>query len=249
MTLSRIETGEQIWEGNVTGRYKGAITREVASDSLIKAAVDAGNKVKEKLVADRNKLPKCNVFVLPILGEKASAISDVIISQLVITGDDKLALYSNSSSVDPLAIQNIAADLEANSPTYSSQQLTEIMKKLEKMYNVNPNAVGKGKYGSITNTYLIARVINASGNKEEGKLMLDVKLRDFSNNKILWSETVNGSYLKPEEEKSSNVVVKTFWEKNSILIMIIGGVLVIVIPLGLFMMVIFGGFRFFTRAR
>ena len=249
LTLSRIETGEQIWEGNIVGQYKGKITRGAVPDSLIKAAQDAGRQVNEKLASDKNKLPKCNIFLLPILGKDADAVSDVIISQMVTAGDNKLSFYSNVTSVDPLAIKAIAKDLEANSPTYTSTQLSAIMKKLEKMYNINPNAVGKGKYGSSTNTYLIARVINAEGDYKKGKLMLDVKLRDFADSKILWSGTFDGAFIEtaaPTPPETSNEVVKSFWESNSILVTII---FLIVIPLILLGLIIIFGFKFLTRAR
>ena len=248
LTLSRIETGEQIWEGNVVGQYKGKITRGTVPDSVVKAAQDAGRQVNEKLASDKNKLPKCNIFLLPILGKDADAVSDVIISQMVTVGDDKLSFYSNTTSVDPLAIKSIAADLDANSPTYTSAQLSAIMKKLEKMYNINPNAVGQGKYGSNANAYLIARVINATGDDKKGKMMLDVKLRDFANNKILWSGTFDGAFseaVPPPPPETSNTKVKHFLEGNSILVIIGAGVLIFLI-LGI---VVVFGIRFMTRAR
>ncbi len=246
LTLSRIETGEQIWEGNVTGRYRGAIKREEVPDTLMKAVRDAGRQIKEKLAVEQNKLPECNVFVLPVIGKKASAVSDVLISQFVSAGDKNMAIYANPSSVDPLEIRDIAIDLEANSPTYSAKKLSEIMKKLEKMYNVNPNAVSKGKYGSRTNTYLIARVINAKGDENEASLMVDVKLRDFKNNKILWGGTFDGKF---EEEQSSNTKLKTFWEENTYLIIGIGGGAVVLIAIILVLVFVFSGFRLMTRAR
>ena len=248
LTLSRIETGEQIWEGNIVGQYKGKITRGTVPDSLVKAAQDAGGQVNEKLASDKNKLPKCNIFLLPILGKDADAVSDVIISQMVTAGDDHLSFYSNTTSVEPLAIKSIAADLDANSPTYTSAQLSAIMKKLEKMYNINPNAVGQGKYGAKTNAYLIARVINAVGDDKKGKMILDVKIRDFANNKILWSGTFDGAFCEavpPPPPETSNTKVKKFFEGNSLLVTIAAGVMGFL----LLLIAILMGIRFMTRAR
>ena len=248
LTLSRIETGEQIWEANIVGQYRGKLSRSEVPDTMVKAALDAGRRVNEKLASDKNKLPECNIFLLPILGKNADAVSDVIISQMVTAGDKHLAFYSNRTSVDPLAVKSIAVDLEANSPTYTSAQLSAIMKKLEKMYSINPNAVGKGKYGSKTNAYLIARVINAYGNDKKGKMMIDVKIRDFANNKILWSGTFEGEFSEPVPAPppvSSNTKVKKFVEKNSILVTVAGGLLIFLI----FLIAILTGIRFMTRAR
>ena len=235
LTLSEIETGRDAWGGLITGVYRPQEELKTVTPEVTKAAIDAGKQLNNKLQLAKNNLPECNIFVVPFLGKDAGAVSNIIISELDEHSGGRIAVYANTRLLDSLDIDDINSDVNGNMATLSSRQLKELSEKLINEYNINPKAMSGGKYGdSRVNAYLQGSITNVYLDKKDHtqKLIINVQLRNLKNNKLMWSETVEGEYELPMT--SEQTIIK-MWKENKMLIMIGGGVIALLILIILFM--------------
>ena len=229
LTLSEIETGRDIWGGIVTGVYRPQEELKTATPEVTKAAIDAGKQLNNKLQLAKHNLPESNIFILPFLGKDAGAVSNIIISEIDEHSDGKIAVYANTRLIDSLDLDDINADVNGNMATLSSRQLKNLSEKLINEYNINPKAMSGGKYGdSKVNTYLQGTITNVYMDDKDNtqKLIINVQIRNLKNNKLMWSETVEGEYELP---LTSEQEITKLWKDNKMLIMIGGGIIALLI--------------------
>ena len=229
LTLSEIETGRDLWGGVITGVFRPQEAVVTATPEVTKAAIDAGKQLNDRLMLAKNNLPECNIFVLPFLGKNAAAVSNLIISELDEHSGGRIAVYANTRLLDSLDLDDITADVAGNMATLSSTQLKQLSDKLINEYNINPKAMSGGKYGSDrVNTYMQGTITNVYMDEKDNtqKLIINVQVRNLKNNKIIWSETVEGEYELP---LTSEQEITKLWKDNKMLIMIGGGIIAFLI--------------------
>ncbi|MFA6717315.1 MAG: hypothetical protein WC082_14735 [Victivallales bacterium] len=245
LLLAEVETGRFIWGGVIGGHARKIVETEAVPYDILQAAIDAGKKLNDDLMLKKAALPEANVFILPFLGQGGSALYDAVSSQLVQNFDSKIHFYANPDKLDVAQLDDIQSDIKGNLPTYTSKQLTEIMNKLQKAYNINPKAVSGGKYGKDrVNAYLQGIVTGCHIDRltKARMLSLNVQLRDFSNNRLLWSANVTGEYQAPA---SADEQLRGFWERNRMWLTVTGGIIAVFVLI-IFM---FGTVRLMTRPR
>ncbi len=251
LTLSEVETGRFIWGGQITGVSRKVSLPIKVPMNVLQAAIDAGKKLNDDLMFQKTSLPECNIFVVPFLGEDAKGLFDPVISEIKRNFGTKVSFYADPDKLDFLRLDDIKSDINGNTPTYTSKQLTELMQKLQQAYNTNPNAIMSGKFGKDkVNAYLQVIVTNVERLKEGGfritRIAINAQLRDLSNNRLLWSKNVIGEY---KQELTLLERIKDFWKDNSnwliIVLCIVGGLIVLVAGGVLFIIFL----RMITRPR
>ena len=245
LMLVEVETGRFIWGGMIIGSARKTVDVEEVTHDVLQAAIDAGKKLNDDLMLKKSSLPECNIFVLPFLGRGGTGLYDVICSQLGRNFGTKISFYASPDKLDSIRLDDIQSDIKGNLPTYTSKQLNEIMGKLQKAYNINPKAMGNAKYGKDrVNAYLQGIITNSHVDRISKTRMvsINVQLRDFSNNRLLWSTNVTGEYKNPT---TTDQEIMSFWGRNIILVSIVGGIIALIAVIIFFTIMI----RLVTRPR
>jgi len=105
--------------------------------------------------------------------------------------------------------------------------------------------MGNAKYGKDrVNAYLQGIITNSHVDRISKTRMvsINVQLRDFSNNRLLWSTNVTGEYKNPT---TTDQEIMSFWGRNIILVSIVGGIIALIAVIIFFTIMI----RLVTRPR
>ena len=249
LLLVEVETGRFIWGGVINGIARKKVVIEAVTHDVLQAAIDAGKKLNNDLMLQKSSLPDCNVFILPFLGRGGPALYDAVSSQMGRNFGSKIHFYASNDKLDVAQLDDLKSDIKGNLPTYTSKQLSTIMTQLQKAYNVNPKATGNAKYGKDrVNAYLQGIITSCHIDRVSKNriVSINVQLRDFSNNRLLWSTNVNGEY---QQSVTKDEQIKSFWEQNKTWLTIAGcivGGLIVIISLIIFIFVMV---RLMTRPR
>lgn len=126
LTLAEVETGRQIWSGNVEGEYRKLLP---PSGTLTKAVVDASRKAVEQFRTARAGLGAVDIYLMPCVSG-GTDFSDFIRSEFIAAGGDGVRFYADLSAQKG---QRLAMNLarEAESGRISIPALAQMMKQLE----------------------------------------------------------------------------------------------------------------------
>ncbi|MCP4177161.1 MAG: hypothetical protein GY756_05280 [bacterium] len=239
MNLYSIVTHQLLWGDIITGTYSTAVQTKSIPYEVIKAAKNAGEILYNKLMFDEDKLPECNLFVLPCVGNsetavQAASLTDIISSELDRPGgSSRITLYASPNQNIIGYLNDIRNNEHGRIPTYNSKQLEQLKQKLEQVYNINPKAFSEnGKYSDKKTEAYFQGVIKSIYKSDDGKtcnIIINAQIRNLNNNKLLWSETVEGKYSQPAVIQTSNDQVVSFWQANKLPIIIIGSILAVII--------------------
>lgn len=231
LNLVEVETGRFIWGGMISGLGRRIVEVEPVPDDVLQAAIDAGKKLNDDLMLKKASLPECNIFIMPFLGNDGTALFDAVSTQIVRDFGSKIHFYASPDKLAAAQLDDIKSDIKGNMPTYSSKQLNDIMSKLQKAYNINPKAIGAGKYGNNrVNAYLQGVIVSIHIDQASKAriVSINVQLRDFSNNRLLWSANAKGEYSQPQSNDSK---LEGFWDNNKKTLTVIVGAVFLVIVL------------------
>lgn len=93
LTLSEVETGRQLWSGNITGQY--APVRE-ASGAVLKAVINAAGQAAENLSGMKSRLGNLDIYLMPVVSDGVD-YSDFVRAELSSVQDDNLHIYNDLS--------------------------------------------------------------------------------------------------------------------------------------------------------
>ena len=213
MFLTNVETGEQMWAGNISGRYKVEDDdgKKKLTASIRQAAEEAGNELTEKFSkwSDKQSDKLYNIYLLPLRGhDYARKVSDIVTAEVVNAGSGKLRFYSTPASpVHQRMRRRIARETDSGEAG-SSTDLSLMMKQLDNMFDVEKQgdkAEGTSSQDSptIVNTVLSGRITGVDNKssllKDKTEISMLLKLRTLESGipQVLLGENITTTVEEP----------------------------------------------------
>ncbi|MEA2012302.1 MAG: hypothetical protein U9O87_04345 [Verrucomicrobiota bacterium] len=240
LTLQDLRSQKILWSGNIVGEHK-IMKLENISKGLLFAAENLGQNALKDLQEKISQIPDGNVFVLPLIGEKADQLTDTILSEIVAVGNTKLAFFSSPSNPQNKRVaHSIALDLAgAGSGTLPDmREIKRMMKQVEQVFDIGTESGASGVTTKISkeNLYMTGVVKNLeqkdnkAKDQKEYSITVAFSLRNFKNNQLLWGKTVTGQFIDTAE-RTPDYKVKKAIKDNKTILMIAGGVVAALIAL------------------
>ena len=230
LTLSKVETGQQLWSANIIGTFRKAVAAIEVSPELTKAAMKAGTMLAEQFLKQVASLSPGKIFVLPLVGNGSEKISDIVLAELNSPDNSKFPIFSDMNVVDKTALRDVALQL-SSAPAGTGTGSGDVGKKLEALYNAPSGTAGSAS----ESYYLVCTVKNCSDENKEGRVILNASFCNLKNNQVLWGKTVEGKF----REETSDLLIKETVSKNRIIS--VGLVVGLIVLVGL------GGLVFIVR--
>jgi Peptidoglycan-synthase activator LpoB len=232
LSLVEVETGRFIWGGNITGFAQKTRIFKPVSKYINDAAIDAGKRINNDLsllkakLKDKYKKP-FNVFIMPLQGEIGLSVYDSVSSELCRNFGNEMNFFGETSKVGKLYLGDLQSGVKDQMPTYSSKQLQVLMSRLERLYNINRDAVNNGIYGKdrinaylygiVTNTHIDTRMFS-----QKQMVSITIQIRDLKSNEVYWSANVTGESEIPVDVWEC---FKDWVENNTVWSIVIGSIL------------------------
>jgi|GEM_PF-4498722 len=234
LTLSEVETGRQLWSGNVVGEYHRLLP---PSGTLTKAVVDASRKAVEQFKAARFGLGDVDVYLMPCVSG-GTDFSDFIRSEFISAGGDGVRFYADLTAQKG---QRLAMNLarEAEVGRVSMPALTQMMKQLESVSGVaDGKTVPSVKRGSALLLCRFGQVEN-TGKLNLTRVSLNLQLVRMSDGQQLWGSNVQGASV---DATGFFWIVEKYWREMGLGLTVV----VVAVLLGILM---FSIGRVMRRAR
>ena len=218
MTLARVTTGQLLWSANIEGRYEVRPPPGRPGKTVYNAALQAGQKAAEALKAAKGKLGNCNVYCLPLRGEGADIIFDIVMGELIKASDKQLRFFFKPAAADADArmMRRIAEDLTGTAADPELAEFRRINQQLQQLFGIEdeagppvPDAPEKPLAPQYVNAALMGSVTGMEGDATKGRVALNLNVLDITTNEVLCAANVEGVDVVPVLEKWGDDVDKT----------------------------------------
>lgn len=227
LTLAEVETGRQLWSGNVEGQYRKLMP---PSGTLTKAVVDASRKAVEQFKTARAGLGDVDVYLMPCVSD-GTDFSDFIRSEFTAAGGDGVRFYADLGAQKGQRMAMNLAREASSGGQISVPALAQMMKQLEAVGGfLTDEGAGKKSAPAVKTREKAVLLCRFGQNENRADLNLtrvglNLQLVRMSDGMQLWGTNVQGASV---DVVGFSWMIGKYWKQIGIGLIALVAVIVLV---------------------